>query len=97
MGVAARAADASREVGSIGCSNAPGAKQSAKMEVLKRGTRHVVTTRTEELNSTKRNTNTNNYNESENKPPLSTCNSFLSLELSVKFLESTGHRFAVVV
>src|SRR5258707_3927057 len=47
-----------------------------------------MTTWTEELNSTKRNTNTNNYNESENRPPLSTCNSFLSLELSVKFLES---------
>jgi hypothetical protein len=52
---------------------------------------------TEGLNSTKRNTNTNNYNESENKPPLSICNSFPSRELSVKFLESTGHRFAVVV
>jgi hypothetical protein len=43
---------------------------------------------TEELNSTKRNTNANNYNESENKPPLSICNSFPSRELSVKFLES---------
>ena len=42
----------------------------------------------EELNSTKRNTNTNNYNESENRPLLFICNSFLSLELSVKFLES---------
>ena len=34
------------------------------------------------------NTNTNNYNESENKPPRSICNSFLSRRLSVKFLES---------
>src|SRR5580693_2551448 len=48
-----------------------------------------MTTWTEELNSTKRNTNTNNYNESENRPPLFICNSFLSLELSVKFLESS--------
>ena len=47
----------------------------------------AMTTWTEELHSTKRNTNSNNYNESENKPPLSICNSFLSLELSVKFLE----------
>jgi len=49
----------------------------------------AMTTWTEELNSTKRNTNTNNYNESENRPPLSICNSFLSLELSIKFLESS--------
>jgi hypothetical protein len=40
---------------------------------------------TEESNSTKRNTNTNN--ESLNRPPLSICNSFRSLELSAKFLE----------
>jgi transposase len=38
--------------------------------------------------STKRNTDINNYNESENRPLLSICNSFLSRELSVKFLES---------
>jgi hypothetical protein len=37
---------------------------------------------------TKRNTNNTNYNESENRPLLSICKSFLSLELSVKFLES---------
>lgn len=46
-----------------------------------------MTSWTEELISTKRNTNTNNYNESEKRPLLSTCNSFLSLELSMKFLE----------
>src|ERR1700674_1424477 len=44
---------------------------------------------TEELHSMKPDTNSNNYNESQNRPPLSICNSFLSLELSVKFLEST--------
>src|ERR1700741_4078984 len=46
-----------------------------------------MTTWTAELNSTKQNTNTNNYNASENRPLLSICNSFLSLESSVKFLE----------
>ena len=53
---------------------------------LERSRRNLAPS-TEELTSTKRNTNTNNYNESENRPPLSICNSFLSLELSVEFLE----------
>jgi hypothetical protein len=38
--------------------------------------------------STKPNTNTNDCNESQNRPLLSICNSFFSQELSVKFLES---------
>src|ERR1700682_4165664 len=45
---------------------------------------------TEELHSMKPDTNSNNYNESQNRPPLSICNSFRSRELSVKFLESTA-------
>ena len=47
-----------------------------------------MTTWTAALNSTKPDTNSNNYSESQNRPPLSTCNSFPSRELSVKFLES---------
>jgi hypothetical protein len=47
----------------------------------------ATTTRTEESPDTKPNTNTNNYSESENRPPLSICNSFLLLELSVRLGE----------
>jgi hypothetical protein len=47
-----------------------------------------MTTWTEESNSTKRKINTNNYYESLNRPPLSICNSFRSLEFSAKFLRS---------
>jgi uncharacterized protein (DUF2132 family) len=43
----------------------------------------------EELNSAKLDTNSNNYNESQNRPPLFICYSSPSLELSLKFLEST--------
>jgi hypothetical protein len=45
----------------------------------------ATTTRTEESPDTK--PNTNNYSESENRPPLSICNSFLLLELSVRLGE----------
>ena len=41
----------------------------------------VTTTSTEELNSTKPNIDSNNCNESQNRPPLSRCNSFLLQEL----------------
>src|SRR5271157_1872481 len=48
-----------------------------------------MTTWTVELHSTKPNTNSNNFDESQNRLPLSICNSFRLQELSIKFLEST--------